>query len=135
MKLANLPNGQQIPFDDSIPDDHMDAVVGKVMGAGNHDQKMDLMGAMVTQLAKQADTIHHGNIAMVQAVNGIANSLGMLAQLLEKFQVIMATNTMATQASNAMIGEKIDSLAAAYSAPKELVMEKGKPVGMKIKAH
>lgn len=135
MKLANLPNGQQIPFDDSIPDEHMDGVVQKVLGAGNHDQHMDMLGNMVTQLAKQADTLHHGNVAMVQALNGIANSLGMLAQMIAPLQASLEMNRMATEASSAMMADKLDGIAAAYSAPRELVMDKGKPVGMKIKAH
>lgn len=135
MKLANLPNGQQIPFDDSIPDDHMDGVVQKVMGAGNHDQKMDLMGSMVMQLAKQADTTHHGNVAIVQALNGIANSLGMLAQMIAPLQASMEMNRMATEASTSLIGDKLDGLAEIYGAERELVLDKGKPVGLKIKAH
>jgi len=136
MKLANLANGKQIAFDDAMPDEHIDDVVGQLVGNTHHDQKLDMLGNIVTQLAKQAESTHHGDVAIVQALNGIANSMGMLAQMIAPIQASLEMSRMATEANTALIAEKLDGIAAAYSAPKELVLDKDKkPIGMKIKAH
>lgn len=135
MKLANLSNGQQIAFDDSMPDDHIDDIVGKVVGAGKHAEMTELFAGALQGIASLVKALQTSTAAHTQLMVGLANSMGMLDKTIGGIPQAIALSAAASQQANAEVSEKLDAIAAIYGAPRELIMKDGEPVGVRIKGH
>lgn len=127
MKIANLPGGQAVGFADEMQDSHIDELVKKLVGHDLEARKLASADNMTAVLAQAFQQLSQNSSQLNQSINGISNSLGMLAQMLE-------ANRLTIEQAALLISGKLDALAAACTAPKELVTNKeGKPTGVKVK--